>query len=632
MSLASTIHLDRFLPPSLGVGIPFSIAHATGRVDPTLLTGSDVSTGALAGFRRPSDASTQWSLSIQRTAVARSSTLLRYTVNPLAFSANGTSSRALTELSEASSSTWNTNIGYFLSLPRGGMSLGLGPLVKGLPKWLQESEGGKSLVNSRLALLPTSLRFSSSLSRAIGDFTSFAVPIERLADTILRPLTNEQFLWRNGASLSWQPLGMLSASSDWQSNRDLRHYADSTSLGRLVGASRLSFLGADVGVERDRSVTNRLQLAPSISRWLHPRMLISTGFVLSRSLTSRNPVRVDGDTAGAYILPQTLNNSRQVELSVNVDPALLIRDFFGDSSRVTTALQRLRPLQLTRTRSLQSTFDLATFNPGLGYQMGLGSFDAFLSRDGQRAIGALRSLQTSANTAFDLPGGFGAALSYRMTNFERYQRNVSSTFLVTTTRQSSPDASVTWTRLFSNGPLTYLNSNVQLRKQTASSITPAESGDPTTIQSRTNSVTPSLTLSFRNSVSLTVRGHFDRSNSEGNGNTTHGNTDDFAAEASWITKLPRRISRLRRSMTSRLGMEQSGTVTCLQRAGDSLCVPYSDIRRLDVRGSFSADLATALQTSLQVGWVLLDVRNLQRKTSSLTIGVQMTVPLAFLGM
>ena len=43
-------------------------------------------------------------------------------------------------------------------------------------------------------------------------------------------------------------------------------------------------------------------------------------------------------------------------------------------------------------------------------------------------------------------------------------------------------------------------------------------------------------------------------------------------------------------------------------------------------------LATALQTSLQFSWVLQDVRNLQRKTSNMTIGVQFTVPLNFLGM
>ena len=44
-------------------------------------------------------------------------------------------------------------------------------------------------------------------------------------------------------------------------------------------------------------------------------MTVGTNFVLSRSLTTRNPVRIDGDTAGAYILPQTLDNSRVIDVS-----------------------------------------------------------------------------------------------------------------------------------------------------------------------------------------------------------------------------------------------------------------------------------------------------------------------------
>ena len=47
--------------------------------------------------------------------------------------------------------------------------------------------------------------------------------------------------------------------------------------------------------------------------------------LLSRSLTARNPVRVLGDTAGAYILPQTINNARTFDLGVSVDPSMIAR-------------------------------------------------------------------------------------------------------------------------------------------------------------------------------------------------------------------------------------------------------------------------------------------------------------------
>ncbi len=632
LALASTVHVERFLPTGLGLGIPFTLSSSTGRVNPVLLTGSDVLATEVAGFRRPTNQNTQWSVSVQRTSIARSGALLRYLVNPLQWSANGSSSSALTELSRANASAWNTNLSYNLAFPRKGWSLGFGPVVKGLPGWLRNSDAGKSLVGSRVALLPTSLHYTSTLSRSIGDFTSYIVPIERLADTILRPLSNEQYLWRNGAGFSWQPIGMVTATSEWQSNRDLRHYADSTSLGRLVGASRHAFLGADVGVERDRSFTNTVQLAPRISRWLHPRLTIGTTFNLSRSLTSRNPVQVLGDTAGAYILPQTLNNSRSVEVGVNVDPAFLVRDLFGDSSGVTHALQRLRPFTFTRTRTLQSTFDLATFSPDFGYQMGLGSFETFLARDGQRAIGGARSLQTSGNAYIDLPGGFGASFTYSLSDFERYQRNLSTAFLVTTTHQQTPGGGVKWTRPFSSGPLVFLDASVDVQRQVASSITPAETGAPTTIDSRTTRTTPSLQLQFRNNIGVHIGSDIGRSRGESNGNSTVGTNDNLRADVSWVVRLPQRLSKLRKNLNSSLSVENSSSVTCLQRAGDSLCVPYSDIHRFGLTGTFNADLATSLQTSLQFGWVLQDIRNLQRKTSSITIGVGITVPLNFLRM
>ena len=78
-------------------------------------------------------------------------------------------------------------------------------------------------------------------------------------------------------------------------------------------------------------------------------MTVGTNFILSRSLTTRNPVRIDGDTAGAYILPQTLDNSRFIEFRVTVDPHTLAQRIFGDSSSESRATVRFRPIEFTRT-------------------------------------------------------------------------------------------------------------------------------------------------------------------------------------------------------------------------------------------------------------------------------------------
>ena len=156
------------------------------------------------------------------------------------------------------------------------------------------------------SLVPSNIQLSSSLSWNLAELRSFQVPVSRASDSLLAPVNSLSYLWRNGAGLTWQPLVMLTLGTDVQSTRDLRYYSDSTLIGRVAGASRRSLLGLDVGVERDRSLGTTFGLTPRIASWLHPRFLSSSSFILSRSLTGRDPVRAIDDSAGAFILPQTL--------------------------------------------------------------------------------------------------------------------------------------------------------------------------------------------------------------------------------------------------------------------------------------------------------------------------------------
>ena len=54
--------------------------------------------------------------------------------------------------------------------------------------------------------------------------------------------------------------------------------------------------------------------------------------MLVRNLTSRDPVRAEADTAGAFFLPQTLNNSRANEIGASIDLARLVRGIRHHSS------------------------------------------------------------------------------------------------------------------------------------------------------------------------------------------------------------------------------------------------------------------------------------------------------------
>src|SRR5690606_7283724 len=306
---ATTLQLGRLFSPSLGLVMPFSVTHTSSGVDPELITGTDVRGDQLTGLRRPSSSTTTLQFSASRIR-NDGSFLVRTLVNPLRVNANWSTNAAITEYSETDNRSWGATLRWDKQLPARTVGLGLGPLVRSLPQWFSGSEAGRGLAGGRLNLVPSQLTLQSQLTRTAGATTAFTVPIERIEDTILIPNQSLQHLWRNNAGMRWQPLGMLLMSADWQSTRDLRLYPDSTTLGRLAGESRKTLLGMDVGTERDRNIGTSITLAPRVSSWIRPRLSTSSGFVLSRSLTSRNPVRVDGDTAGAYILPQTLNNSR----------------------------------------------------------------------------------------------------------------------------------------------------------------------------------------------------------------------------------------------------------------------------------------------------------------------------------
>ena len=193
-------------------------------------------------------------------------------------------------------------------------------------------------------------------------------------------------LWRNTAGPTWQPLGMLSLSGDLTSTRDLRVYADSAPLGRLAYAERRFLLGVPVGVERDRSLVTALALTPALASWLRPRFISSSNFVLSRTLSSREPVRAGGDS-GAFILPQTLNNARTREFGASLDIGRGLRLLAGDSSAIGKAVARVRPLDASTRLTRTSTFDLTAFDPSVGYQLGFGGLQDFLQRDGETARG-----------------------------------------------------------------------------------------------------------------------------------------------------------------------------------------------------------------------------------------------------
>lgn len=623
--LATSWRLDRFLPPSLGLSVPLSVTYNRSDVNPTLITGTDIRGEALDGLRTPQSWTANYNLAIRRSQRG-TGWLVRGLVDPLSVAGVFTQGRSRTELSDAHSDAYSVVLGYSIQLQRRGPKLPFGGLIKRLPKWIRESEGGKSLGNATFSLIPSNVRWSSGLSRNQADYSLFAVPVTRPDDALIRPTVSLTHLWSNSGGLTWQPLGMLSLNGDLTSTRDLRVYPDSTSLGRLAYAERRFFLGVPVGVERDRTLTTALAVTPRLSSWLRPRFTTSSNFLLSRTLTSRAPVQADEDT-GAFILPQTLNNSRVRDIGLSVDLSRALRQLWGDSSGVGKAVARVRPFDISTKLSRSSTFDLNVFDPSLGFMLGLGGLDDFLSQAGESARGATESRTATLASGADLPFGITATFSYSLIRTDRFQQ-VADGFSATSSRQREwPVGNLRWTRTFAGGPLTVatLGAGIRRREGTSSQAGGAREGARSATSS--SSVTPDLQLTFRNGLGLTAAYSTRSQRSENNGNANLLDQDDITGSLSYAFALPAAISRTRKRVRSTLTAVSSKTLTCLEQGGNPLCTVVSDVRRQEVRGGLDTDLLKTVSGGFQFGYSINDARHLSRRTSQIFLLLSMQLSL-----
>jgi len=627
LQIGSRVQLDRFLPASLGLAVPATVTYIRNTVGLELLSGSDLRGADLPGLRTPESWTATYTMSLARRERG-TGWVTRGFVDPVSVAASFTNGRSRTELSETRAKSSSVTLAYNLSMQRRGSRLPLGGLVASLPDWFRNSELGKGLRTATFALAPVNVRFRSQLTRNEANSTSYLVSVTRPDDGLIPTVQSLTHLWRNSAGLTWQPFGMLVLGADLVSTRDLREYSDSTSLGRLAGESRRQFLGLDVGVERDRALTTTLGLNPKVSSWLRPRFSTSSSFILSRSLTSRLPVQVEGDTAGAFVLPQTLNNSRQREIGVAIEPNQLVRLIAGDSSGLTTTTARLRPIDVSFRRIRNSTFDLAAFDPSLSYQLGLGGLGDFLLQEQTPALGASEILITTVSSGWNFPFGVTASLSYSLSRTSRFAR-VSGDFLESNSRQRDwPNGDIRWTQSLGSGPVTLIGIGTSYRRREGATVQPSTvAGNASININNSSSLSPNLQLVFRNGLSMNVAYGKTDGTSRSGGNTTEADDRNITATLSYSFRLPQNISRRRKLVRASLFALDFSRTQCLLLRGGSECTTVSDVRRQEVRGDVNTDISQLLTAGFQFSYTINDVKHLNRRTSQIqfTLSFQLSL-------
>jgi hypothetical protein len=620
------VRADRFLPSGLGVSLPVSLGYTRSNTAPILVTGTDLRAEDLDGLRSPS--ASQWTIGASLRRSRRGAHwLTRGLIDPVALNGSYSAGRSQTELSDADNMNYSAGLSYALSAARRGPKLPLDGLVAALPGWLENSPVGEGMRGSIFALWPTSIRMNSGLTRNEYNFTTYGVVVTRPDDSLRTPTLNLTHLWRNSAGLTLQPLGMLTLSGDLTSVRDLRHYPDSTSIGRVVAAERQEFLGVDVGVERDRQLGTNFSLLPRVATWLRPRWTRVSSFTLTRSLTSREPVRVDEDS-GAFLLPQTYNNSQSNEVGVGLDLNRVVAIIAGDSSGVTTFLRRIRPVDGSFRRTRFSTYDLATFDPSLGYMLGFGGIEKFLTQEGEQALGASEIEEARVGGGVDFPGGFSVTLSLADITTDRFTL-VDTSYNEGSTRQLEwPQGSARWGRVFRSGALATAQVGFTMRQRRGSTANPSSTGIART-SSNSNAMTPDLLVTFRSGLAINLSYAITERTDQNSANITRNDQGLFSGNVSQSFRLPASISAARRPLRASLSGQHIVTTTCLQIAtGNAGCRNVADVRRLNIVGGLTGQAFPMAEAGLNVQYVSNDIRHVNQKTSQLSLTLSMRIQLA----
>jgi hypothetical protein len=616
LALDTRWQLDRFLPAALGITAPVSVTYARANVAPQLLTGTDLRAEALPGLRKPESWSATYAFALRRSAKGRD-WLTRSLLDPMAFNMAYTQGSATTEYSSAQSSNSLLALTYSVQMRRRGFRLPLGWLVDGLPSFIRASETGRALRSGTVSLVPSNLRYNSTLSRDWAEQQSFSVPIFRPTDSSVRPALALTHLWRNSAGFTWQPIGLINLASDVTSTRDLRVYPDSTSLGRLAYNEREFLLGIPVGVERDRTVTSSLSSTPRVTSWLGLRILSGSSFVLSRSLTSRDPVREDVDT-GAFILPQTLNNLRSWETGFTFDLPRLLRGMTGDSSGIAKALGRVRPFDLSRRVQRTSTFDLAAFNPSLSYMLALGGLENFLEQEGTDALGSSVTWTTNLTSGADLPYGISGSLTYGHTSTDRYQLVSDSRVLTVVEQREWPVGNVRWNHVFRAGLFNLFSAGLAFRHREGSSV---QAGQVNQVQSAINSDSwrPEMQIGLRNGMSFSFSWSTLGQETTNTSSTTVLDQNELAGNFSHTFRMPRVFGRVRRQVRSSVSALYSRVRSCLDQATSVECTTITDVTRQELRGGLDSDVVSSLTAGLQVGYSINEARHLNQRNSQISL-------------
>ncbi|MGH7520636.1 MAG: cell surface protein SprA [Gemmatimonadales bacterium] len=600
-SVSSTVRFDRFLPQRWGLSIPVTMSHTVAASDPFYLTRTDIRADALPGLRTPRATTSTYSVSAAR--VRRSTGgLSRWLLDPVSISAAYNSGGSRSELSRASGSSYGVNLQY--ALVPGARTV--------------------RIAGANIRINPSAVTLRSGLTGADAQRFTFTVPIARVDDT-LPPSLSKTRLWRNSGRVDLLPVVGVQVSLEAASTRDLRDYGDSTTISRLMRQGRGSLLGQDIGTETQRSLTTFFTVTPRIAAWIRPRASLTSGFLFTRDANARQPVRADGDSAGAFRVPVAFNNNRRFDAGTQLDLRRLAQAILGDSTRLAVWLARVAPVDVSYGRQRSSTFNRAGDAPDFGYQLALGGMDGF------RRVGGLLATSAIENQTITAGGGIALGLGLRANGTYRRTQNVAWTLRageqvpLRARTQDWPNGTISWSIAPSARAIARIiprvAAQVTFRRSETQSEQPTFGSGGGAVVTRTldRTLIPSVSLTLFRGVILTTDLSRTRGDRLAAGSLFRTERDGQNATLTFAFRLPGGVGRWRSNIRTTAGYSVMANTTCLRSAGQETCVPYVDSRQTQAQLTMDTDLPSNMSAGLQMAYVLNEERQTNRKISQFVI-------------
>ena len=600
LEMSATWRLDRLLPPAAGLSIPLTVLHRASGADPTFLTRSDVRGGAVDGLRTPRSSQTTVGVNVRRTR--SDGPWYLSLLNRAVIDGTGNLLGSRSEFQDAS--VRDLNVGVDVS------SAGFltDPVSPGPPMWWK----------------PSLVRVSTAMVSSDDRRASFLKPSGAVDD----PRTEargEQRLLRSTTGVEWRFLPGVSARWDASTVNDLRTYEGGSPSATAARRERGGLLGLDLGLERERSMTTSLSIAPVWRAWVRPRASLGSTYGMVRDPNNRSVI-LDSTNAEQPVplLARRTGNTQFFTVATTVDPGAAALAYWGEDSRWTRLVRMLQPADISVTRNQLAAYDGIPLAPSPSFQFGIGGIESFRRIGGILAANAGASTDAVVTGAVALPGGLSLTHRAQRTASRHWnRRSADRATPIDGELRVLPDLALRWTGAPRplQGIFKSLGFSARALVSTQRWSMPRDEGSLPEIRAAEQQSLPLSATAVTTWGDLAFSGTWALSRRVDSlpGSSTRGRASDLVADVSRSIGLPRRWGvaaplRARASYQETLAESEVSNVAVFGQRSR-----LTDNGRRTFNLNLDTDVSETTTFSFQAARVLTFDRNLDRRVSQTLI-------------